>query len=350
MPALTGTQGRIDMAGRPTSSPRRRKRFKTVVLILVTSAYADPEPISSFLRVTDYAARHSLTDSPANADAILFVENSRYHDDAFFARLRAHPLVRKYRERCFMYNEHDRPWCVLPGLYCSMPSRRFDSTRQAATRYIQLLNPVPTGVPGEPDILFSFMGNPKNSVRARLLKLRHPAAVVEDTRAYNAFSAEGVGTHHQRYADVLQRSKFVLCPRGAGTSSIRLFETLHAGRVPVIIADQWVAPEGPDWAEFSIRVREEQIEQIPSLLERFESEWRQMAFLARKTWATWFSDEVLFDRVGDSLSELLKRRRISESLAQRIPSISEWDWRLRRAYNRVSSSLRFASSGAAVQS
>ena len=30
------------------------------------------------------------------------------------------------------------------------------------------------------------------------------------------------------------RSKFFLCPRGTGTSSIRLYETLSAGRVPVI--------------------------------------------------------------------------------------------------------------------
>ena len=35
---------------------------------------------------------------------------------------------------------------------------------------------------------------------------------------------------------MLRQSKFVICPRGVGTSSIRLFECLRAGRVPIIVA------------------------------------------------------------------------------------------------------------------
>lgn len=311
------------------------------MLIFVTSAYSDPEPISSFLRMASHSRRHCLTADPAKADVILFVENSRYHQDAFFSRLKRHPLVRKYRELCFMYNEHDRPWCVLPGLYCSMPSRWFDSARQVATRYIRLLNPVETSLSDKPDLLFSFMGNSQHTpVRARLLKLRHPKAIIEDTISFNAFFAIGNTKNHERYADLVRRSRFVLCPRGAGTSSIRLFETLRAGRVPIIIADQWVAPEGPDWAKCSVRVREDQIDQIPELVSEIDPQWPQMALFARKTWATWLSDEVLFDHMGDALSELLERRRIPEKLAQRVPSIREWDWRLRRAFHRVRSQLR----------
>ena len=49
----------------------------------------------------------------------------------------------------------------------------------------------------------------------------------------------------ERFRSVMGRSRFVLCPRGKGTSSIRLYEALAYGCVPVIISDDWVAPAGP---------------------------------------------------------------------------------------------------------
>ena len=281
------------------------------MLIYATSAYTGTEPISSFLKLADHASRHALAADPAQSDAILFIENSHYDEDAFFSCLRRHPWVRKYRERCFMYNEHDRPWCVLPGLYCSMPSRWFDPSRQAATRYLRLLNPVDTDLSDQPDILFSFVGSAHIPLRARLLKLRDSRAVMEDTSSFKAFYAQGYTASHQRYAETLRRSKFILCPRGAGASSIRLFETLRAGRVPVIIADEWVAPQGPDWARCSVRVREDRLDDLPELCAQLEPEWPQMASAARRVWATWFADEVLFDRMGDALGELLSTAQSS---------------------------------------
>ena len=47
----------------------------------------------------------------------------------------------------------------------------------------------------------------------------------------------------------------MICPRGWGSSSIRLFEVMEMGRVPVIISDAWVN-EAPKWADFSVRVSE----------------------------------------------------------------------------------------------
>jgi hypothetical protein len=300
------------------------------MLIFPASAYPDPEPIESFLRLASHGKRHRLTANVDEADAILFVENSRYHEDAFFSRLKRNTLVQKHRNRCFMYNEHDRPWCLLPGLYCSMPRRWFDNARQRATRYIRLLNPVDTNPSDQPDILFSFLGNSQIPVRRQLLKLKSPRAIIEDTSSFNAFFAKEQTNNHARYADVLRRSKFVLCPRGSGTSSIRLFETLRAGRVPIIISDQWVAPDGPDWSSCSLRVRERNIADIAQIASDLEPRWTEMSSAARQVWGDWFSDQVLFDRMGDALAAITKERMIPEYIAQRIPSIPEWDWRLRR--------------------
>jgi hypothetical protein len=300
------------------------------MLIYATSAYSDPEPIQSFLALAKFGKRHRLTEDANDADAILFVENSRYHEDAFFSRLKSHPLVRRHRERCFMYNEHDRPWCILPGMYCSMPKNRFNHGRQRATRYIRLLNPVDSQPSDQPDILFSFVGNSRIPLRRQILQLRSSRALLEDTSSFNAFFAHQATGNHARYADVLRRTKFVLCPRGAGTSSIRLFETLRAGRVPLIVADQWVAPEGPDWASCSIRVNEHDIARIEQIAVDAEPRWDEMAANARQVWNEWFADEVMFDRIGDALEALRKCRLISEQIAQRIPSYAELDWRLRR--------------------
>ncbi|HXM63310.1 MAG TPA: exostosin family protein [Terriglobales bacterium] len=200
-----------------------------------------------------------------------------------------------------------------------------------------MLNPVDTTLSDKPDVLFSFLGNSQIALRREILKLKNPRAILEDTSTFNAFFAEERTNNHARYANVLRRSKFVLCPRGSGTSSFRLFETLRAGRVPIIISDQWVAPEGPNWSSCSLQVQERNIAEIGPLALNMEGRWPEMADAARQVWNDWFSDEVLFDRFGDALAAILERRVIPEFAAQRIPNILEWDWRLRRGVHHLSS-------------
>ncbi len=45
-----------------------------------------------------------------------------------------------------------------------------------------------------------------------------------------------------RYNQVLSDSVFSLCPEGAGPNSLRLWESLAIGSVPVVVADDWVPP------------------------------------------------------------------------------------------------------------
>jgi hypothetical protein len=302
--------------------------------VLVTSAYSDPEPVSTFrdLMRRDRFRVHVKVGDPEEADAILFVENSHYQDDPFFRAVRRHPWVRAHREKCFMYNEHDRPYCVLPGVYCSAPAGAFDPRRQRACGYVRLLNPCIEGAAARlvPDLLFSFVGRRNARVRGAILELRHPDGMVEDTSTFDAFaSAADPGPAHRRYAEVLARSRFVLCPRGVGTSSIRLFETLQAGRVPVILSDAWVPPRGPAWDEFSLRVPEREVAGLPALLQAEEGRWSEMARRAREAWEEWFAPEVVFHRTVESCAELLRVRRLPEAVAARIPQRMYLEYRLR---------------------
>ena len=86
----------------------------------------------------------------------------------------------------------------------------------------------------------------------------------------------------RRFAETMFRSKFVLCPRGHGTSSIRLFETLAAGRVPVVISDDWVAPKGPTWDACSVRWSQDAgTESLLAYLEELEPRAAEMGAAAR---------------------------------------------------------------------
>jgi hypothetical protein len=298
--------------------------------VLVTSAYPkEPEPITSFLAAakSDRIRAHELTDDPDQADLILFVESSHYVDDPFLSALRNHAWVKRYPEKVFTYNGHDWPWCVLPGIYMSMPRRHFDRTRVRSGRYARMLNPhiekAARDVP-EPDLLFSFVGAPRLAVRRRILALRHPRAWLESTAGFNPFTLAGQKdeTRLQSYARTMARSKFVICPRGAGVCSIRLFESLCAGRVPVIVADGWVPPDGVHWEDFAIFVRERDVDRIPSVLERAESRFAEMALRARTVWDEHFANDVLFHRSVELCSSIVASRRLPERLRRRLPTTS----------------------------
>jgi hypothetical protein len=108
----------------------------------------------------------------------------------------------------------------------------------------------------------------------------------------------------ERYRGVLGRSRFVLCPRGRGTSSFRLYETLAAGRVPVVISDEWVAPAGPDWDACCLRWPEGETHGLVDLLEERDRDWPSMSAAAVRTYGDYFATEVCFHRVVDLCREL----------------------------------------------
>ncbi len=49
----------------------------------------------------------------------------------------------------------------------------------------------------------------------------------------------------QRYNEVLSDSIFSLCPEGAGPNTLRIWESLAVGAIPVIISDGWAIPKKP---------------------------------------------------------------------------------------------------------
>lgn len=273
----------------------------------------------------DVCGVHSLTDDAQSADLILFAEF--YGAGIHFERIRRHPLTKKYREKCFLFSSNPSVIPFLPGVYASI-EKRWSSARTRSGFYLGLpKNEFTTFTPPQENLtyLFSFIGSMANAaVRRALATLTHPRSFFQNTSddfgrlLHGKMEPLERQEYHRRYADTTKASKFVLCPRGFGTSTIRLFETMRMGRVPVILSDQWVEPAGPVWSQFTIRVPEKEFAQIPRLLEGRELEAIGMGQLAHRAWQKWFSPEVAFHRVVELCLDIRQQRRVPESIA-RLP-------------------------------
>jgi hypothetical protein len=72
------------------------------------------------------------------------------------------------------------------------------------------------------------------------------------------------------YAETLQQSVFALCPSGSGPNSIRLWEAIGYGAIPVILADTLALPGDPAlWRQAALAVPEsaEAVAALPGQLE-----------------------------------------------------------------------------------
>lgn len=281
-------------------------------------------PLVALQRIAklDRFSLHSLAADPETADIIIFAES--YGAGWYFEGVRRHPLVRRYREKCFLFC--DNPFVIpfLPGVYTGVENR-WSSPRTRTGFYLNRMNEFTTYTPPAHDLpyLFSFMGSVRTApIRRRLATLRHARNFFQDTAEdfdrflYGKMEQRERLDYHRRYAELVKASKFVLCPRGVSASSIRLFETMRMGRVPVILADGWIAPSGPCWKKFTIRICEKEFAQLPHLLEQREAEAVEMGELARKEWEAWFSDEILFHRLVELCLNIQKNRTLPESVAR----------------------------------
>lgn len=297
----------------------------------------------------DRSGRFELVDSPDAADLTLMTDLAVWGDAWWrLETFSNHPLVRGRHPDLFVYNELDMPWCCYQGLYCSMPRQGFNRFRQRACGYVTIQNPFVAAARGkwaerlgrEPKWLFSFAGAKNVPVRARLLGLTHPRGLLQDSSAFKFYDGQQSGDEERqermrRYVETLIDSKFVLCPRGLGTGSVRLFETMALGRVPVILSDGWVAPTGLAWEEFSLRVPEARAAEVPALLEAAEQRWESMAVAARRAYDEWFAPEVMFGRMIDWCLEIRRSAVLPESVWRGLPDPQQVIYRAQGLQRRL---------------
>lgn len=207
------------------------------------------------------------------------------------------------KARHFLFCESDWPYAMLPGAYPSLVktlpwarSWSYLPDPDVATRAAALSQTTP-------DHLFSFLGRTgTHPVRQRLLALDSPQTPCLDLAQAPARLPDF--DYQTTYLTLLARSHFVLCPRGFGTASIRLFEAMACGRVPVIIADAWQPPPDIPWHDFSVVVPERDVERIPGILKDIRGDAPAMGECARRVFAANFAPDIFFDRLLAMLTAL----------------------------------------------
>jgi hypothetical protein len=96
-------------------------------------------------------------------------------------------------------------------------------------------------------------------------------------------------------------SDYVLCARGFGNYSLRLYETLCLGRIPVIIDSDMVLPfeSQIEWKDYAIVVPQERVEDTAQIVQVYHNalssdEFVAMQIKCRKLWDDWLSPHGFF--------------------------------------------------------
>jgi hypothetical protein len=283
--------------------------------IALHSVYRTTDPGApsriEFLRecaAADTLKKHTLVDNPADADAVLITEAWTHYDRVFFSKIRNASILEKYRRVSFVYCDSETTVNLLPGLYPCIDKNSLRKGWHLSSPYITpVMREFEAVADREPICLYSFQGSMvKHRVRRKLRDLPNHLGCIRDVSREWAISSGTSGQRlREQYIDGMLESKFVLCPRGKGVSSFRLFEAMALGRVPVIISDGWVEPPGPVWNRCSIRVPERAVKDIPSILQRAEPTWRLMALEARSAYRAHFASVSIFHWIGEQIQSLL---------------------------------------------
>ena len=95
------------------------------------------------------------------------------------------------------------------------------------------------------------------------------------------------------FEEVSSRSKYMLCPRGYGTTSYRLYEAFQYGAVPVYISDEfWLPYESTlDWDKLIVRITPDQLPNLKSILNGYDDRWETMIAYATEVYEEFFSFE-----------------------------------------------------------
>jgi len=105
----------------------------------------------------------------------------------------------------------------------------------------------------------------------------------------------------QEYVQNIVESDYILCARGGGNFSYRLYETLSCGRIPVFVDTDCVLPFQSEisWKEYCVWVDEKEVERVGEKVAEFHNSLSDREFLdlqreCRDLWANHLSPEGFF--------------------------------------------------------
>jgi hypothetical protein len=240
---------------------------------------------------------------PRDADAIIVTARTRPWNDRLGSGFDSTDP-----EKTFAWDCGDFPSGRLAGLYAGLPLELFETGRHRTFCYALRWNAhIRHFPPEDARLLFGFRGCLTSPLRYRMKSLlaAHPDGLFESVDSlWHRMDDPASTGEKQAYAEQIRQCRFVLCPRGNGVSSVRLFEVLESGRVPVILSDRFVPPVHPGWNECTLHLPESKIRQIPDILREVDRDWPGMAARARAFWETHYSETHLLENLVEELKAL----------------------------------------------
>ena len=298
--------------------------------VLLTSLFpGDAEslelgPFHAFFRSAETSTVHVLVADPHQADLIFLTDEGRNAVNDICNT----PLYDSFWDKCFIFSQCDRPIPLIPGLYASIQKGDYDHgwcrtgfyTRNEPSAQGQMRNSHYNQIPfpDRPKYLCSFSGSCQSApIRERLKEICDPRCLVLDV-SREAISANTRGDQIEikrlqtQFLDLLRDSLFSLCPRGMGTNSIRLYESMAIGRAPVILSDDWRPPLEIPWETFSIRIAERDYKSIPEILAPEQHRAQELGHRARQAWEEYFRPNVIFDHAVSRFLDIRESRKTAQ--------------------------------------
>lgn len=134
------------------------------------------------------------------------------------------------------------------------------------------------------------------------------------SKHYGSYEGTDLGKiRRQMFVDGLKQSRLVLSPRGAGQHSYRLFEAMSAGRVPILLGDDYELPftEFIDYNSCIFKVPESQAGVIDEVILQINERCRptscmaDMAARARQYWVSYLARPRWDEMISGYLEKML---------------------------------------------
>ncbi|MDB4999240.1 MAG: hypothetical protein JWR76_317, partial [Mucilaginibacter sp.] len=247
--------------------------------------------------------------NPEKADAIILQEENSFKNFRYIKDLESDELISAYPQKVFTINTDDCATGLLRGLYTSLPKYRFYPGVYRSVPYMQFPNDLVFNKDNDkvtPMYLASWRGNTKsNGLRQKMVRL---------LKAKNEFCIEKTNSwlnhnddEKNDYVNLIRAAKFSLCPAGWAPVSFRIYESMALGKCPVIIADDFVPPHGPNWNKFALFYPEKDIAGLSSFLLSKEHLANDLGENAFNAWQNYFSRDVIKEYYANTLLSLIRQ-------------------------------------------
>lgn len=149
--------------------------------------------------------------------------------------------------------------------------------------------------------LFSFIGSISTHITRKVLVQNYPNNCF-DSKVHWGLELNLSQDFRNKYINLLSDTIFSICPRGTGISSVRLFESMAMGCIPIIIGDNYEPPLSDiiDWNEISITIPEDGILNddgylIPNIISDYikQNDIKQVSNKVLEVYNTYLSNDKL---------------------------------------------------------